>query len=97
MSIPLNAFDPTRPENAFDPLDLTVAVGTTVRWTNADSQVHTVTSGSSDGVVATPDGGFGSEFLNPGDTFTYTFTAAGTYSYFCTPHPWMQGTVDVTG
>ncbi len=97
VSIPLNAFDPTRPENAFDPLDLTVAVGTTVRWTNADSQVHTVTSGSSDGVVATPDGGFGSEFLNPGDTFTYTFTAAGTYSYFCTPHPWMQGTVDVTG
>ena len=57
VSILLNAFETTRPENAFDPSDLTVVVGTTVRWTNADSQVHTVTSGSSDGVVATPDGG----------------------------------------
>jgi nitrite reductase (NO-forming) len=96
VAIPVNAFDPAHPENAYDPLDLTVAVGTTVRWTNNDSQAHTVTSGVSDGVVATPDGKFGSEFLNPGDTWVYTFNDVGTFSYFCTPHPWMKGTVTVT-
>ena len=95
--IPVNAFDPTKPENAFAPLDLTVSVGTTVRWTNQDTQAHTVTSGTSDGLVGTADGLFGSPFLNPGDTFTYTFATAGTYSYFCTPHPWMIGSVTVTG
>ncbi|MBI5157171.1 MAG: cupredoxin domain-containing protein [Acidimicrobiia bacterium] len=94
--IPLNAFDPTHPENAYDPLDLTIPVNTTVRWTNADSQVHTVTSGASNGIVGTPDGRFASEFLNPNDTFVFTFTEAGTYPYFCTPHPWMKGTVTVT-
>ncbi len=95
--MPPNAFDPTKPESAFVPLDLTVSVGTTVRWTNDDTQVHTITSGTSDGLVGTPDGRFGSEFMNPGDTFTHTFTTAGTFSYFCTPHPWMIGSVTVTG
>jgi len=95
--IPVNAFDPTKPENAFAPLNLEVPVGTTVRWTNDDTQVHTVTSGVSDGLVGTPDGLFGSEFLNPGDTFTFTFDDVGTFSYFCTPHPWMIGSVTVTG
>ena len=94
--IPVNAFDPAHPENAYDPLDLTVAVNTTVRWTNGDSQVHTVTSGTSDGILGTPDGKFGSEFMNPTDTFVFTFTEAGTFPYFCTPHPWMRGTVTVT-
>ena len=97
VSIPVNAFDPTKPESAYDPLDLTIAIGTTVRWTNDDAQVHSATSGTSDGILGTPDGSFGSEFLNPGDTFTHTFTEAGAYPYFCTPHPWMQGTVNVTG
>jgi nitrite reductase (NO-forming) len=95
--MPVNAFDPAHPENAFDPIDLTVSLGTTVRWTNADAQVHTVVSGTSDGIVGTPDGRFASEFMNPTDTFTFTFTEAGVYSYFCTPHPWMKGTVTVTG
>jgi nitrite reductase (NO-forming) len=95
--IPVNAFDPTKPELAFNPLDLVVAVGTTVRWTNNDAQVHTVTSGTSDGLAGTPDGKFASVFLNPTDTFTFTFTEVGTFPYFCTPHPWMQGTVTVTG
>ncbi len=97
VKIPLNAFDPTRPENAFAPLDLTVAVGTTVRWINEDTQVHTVTSGTSDGVAGSSDDLFGSQFLNPGDSFTHTFDSAGTYDYFCVPHPWMIASVTVTG
>ncbi|MBT5206234.1 MAG: hypothetical protein HOM00_03905, partial [Acidimicrobiaceae bacterium] len=32
-----------------------------------------------------------------GDSFSHTFTEAGTFDYFCTPHPWMTGTVVVDG
>jgi plastocyanin len=94
--IPVNAFDPANADSAYDPLNLTVSVGTTIRWTNEDAIVHTVTSGSSDGAVGVADGVFDSGFLNEGDTFTYTFEEAGEFPYFCTPHPWMKGTVTVT-
>lgn len=96
VNIPEGAFDPSKPENAYDPLELTVAVGTTVTWTNSDIIPHTVTSGLSDGVTLTPDGFFDSSFLNAGDTFSYTFTEAGEFPYYCLPHPWMQGKVTVT-
>jgi nitrite reductase (NO-forming) len=94
--IPVGAFDPANVDNAYDPLDLTVTVGTTVRWTNKDAIAHTVTSGTSDGAVGKADGIFDSSFLNEGETFVYTFEEVGEFSYFCTPHPWMIGTVTVT-
>jgi len=67
-----------------------------VTWTNNDAVGHTVTSGSSTGTVASPDGLFDSGDIAPGETFSYTFTEAGTFDYFCTPHPWMMGTVIVS-
>jgi nitrite reductase (NO-forming) len=94
--IPEGAWDPNA-EYSFFPGDLTVSVGTTVTWTNRDQVVHTVTSGSSDGTVGQPDGLFDSGLFGVGETFQFTFTEPGTYSYFCTPHPWMQGSVTVTG
>jgi len=94
--IPSGAFDPSA-EYAFFPGDLTVTAGTTVTWTNQDPVVHTVTSGPSNGSVGTADGLFDSGLFAEGETFEYTFTEPGTYSYFCTPHPWMQATVTVTG
>ncbi len=98
VAIPAGAFDPANADEAYDPLDLTIPVGTTVRWTNLDpNQVHTVTSGPSDGTVGTPDGIFDSGFMAEGDTFTYTFTEEGVFPYYCLPHPWMVGTVTVTG
>lgn len=97
VGIPVDAYLPDNAASAYDPLDLTVAVGTTVRWTNLDGVAHTVTSGTSDGTVGSADGIFDSGFFNEGETFTYTFTEEGTFPYFCTPHPWMQGTVTVTG
>jgi plastocyanin len=70
---------------AFVPDKLTVAVGTTVVWTNTGVE-HTTTS--SDGV-------WGSEVLERGDAFRYTFTQPGTYPYICGLHPDMQAIVIV--
>jgi plastocyanin len=74
---------------AFAPADLTVAAGTKVTWTNQDSDAHTVTSQGSGGPL-------NSKAMNTGDTFSYTFTKAGTYKYLCTIHPFMTATVTVT-
>jgi len=66
---------------------LTVAVGTEVLWTNADGPAHSV--------VAT-DGSFSSDRLGTGDSFGFTFDAAGTFDYVCGIHSSMTGTVIVT-
>ncbi len=74
---------------AFSPKTLTVAPGTTVMWTNKDSAPHTVTSDSGS-TLASGD-------LSQGKSYTHTFTKAGTYTYHCTIHPFMHGTVIVSG
>src|SRR5687768_8511196 len=65
---------------------LTVTIGTTVEWTNNDPVAHTVTAN---------DKSFNSGLINPGRTYRRTFTKAGTYSYFCIPHPFMKGVIVV--
>jgi plastocyanin len=72
---------------AFSPASLTVAVGTKVTWTNNDSVTHTVT--------ADQGAAFNSGPLSPGQTFSFTFTKAGTYSYHCNIHPSMMATIVV--
>src|SRR5215217_5784934 len=84
-------------DTAFSPNPIQVSVGNTVTWTNNDSQPHTVTSGSN----GQPDNKFNSSpnfspLLNPGQTFSFTFTQAGDYPYFCMLHPNMVGTVSVS-
>jgi plastocyanin len=74
---------------AFAPAALTVKAGTTVTWTNQDSDAHTVTSTGSGGPL-------NSKALATGDTFSYTFSKTGTYKYLCTIHPFMTATVTVT-
>jgi plastocyanin len=86
----------TLTDTAYQPNPLQVSVGSTVTWTNNDSQPHTVTSGSN----GQPDNKFNSSpnftpLLNPGQTFEHTFTEAGEYPYFCLVHPNMVGTVSV--
>ena len=66
---------------------ITVAVGTTVEWTNADPLAHTVTAA---------DKSFDSGLIQPGKTYRHTFTKAGTFNFHCTPHPFMKGVVVVT-
>ena len=83
--------------DAYSPNPIQVSVGTTVTWANNDAQPHTVTSGSN----GQPDNKFNSSpnftpLLNPGQTFSFTFTQAGNYPYFCALHPNMVGTVIVS-
>jgi len=74
---------------AFAPADLMVKAGTTVTWTNQDSEAHTVTSQGSGGPLQSAP-------LNTGQSYSYTFTKPGTYAYLCTIHPFMVATVTVT-
>lgn len=72
------------------PANTDVAKGTKVTWTNKDSTGHTVTSGTR----PNKDGKFDGQ-LAAGGTFSVTFADAGTYSYFCTIHSTMNGTITV--
>jgi plastocyanin len=74
---------------AFAPAALVVKVGTTVTWTNQDTDAHTVTSQGSGGPLT-------SAALSTGQSYSYTFTTPGTYAYLCTIHPFMTATVTVT-
>ncbi|WP_375144018.1 cupredoxin family copper-binding protein [Bradyrhizobium sp. Ash2021] len=69
----------------FEPAQLTVKVGTTVTWTNRDDIPHTIVSA----------GKFRSKTMDTDGTFSFTFTTAGEYKYFCSLHPHMTGTVKV--
>ncbi len=71
---------------SFGPATLTVAVGTSVTWTNRDDIPHTVVS---------TDGAFKSKVLDTDEKFSFTFSKAGTYPYFCSIHPKMTGKVIV--
>ena len=73
---------------AFSPATITVKSGATVVWTNDDSVDHT---------VSFQNNGISSADLGTNDTFSHTFTTPGTYNYLCTIHPFMHGTVIVTG
>ena len=70
----------------FGPQTLTVPVGATVTWTNKDDIPHTSVS---------TEGLFKSKVLDTDEKFSYTFTKAGTYPYFCSVHPKMTGKVVV--
>lgn len=78
----------------FAPETVTVPVGTTVTWSNADATAHTVTAGSED--APEPDR-FDLEVDEPGQTVRTTFDEAGSYAYYCELHPFMVGTVEVSG
>ena len=69
----------------FAPAELKVKVGDTVTWTNHDDIPHTVVSA----------GKFRSKTMDTDNDFTFTFTAAGDYKYFCSLHPHMTGMIKV--
>jgi len=82
----------TDTDTCYSPSELTIPVGSNVTWLNDGGVIHTVTSGNP---LEGPDGIFDSGIIMSGDTFSYTFSEAGNYQYYCTIHPWMTGTVIV--
>jgi len=70
----------------FGPADATVPVGATITWVNGDDIPHTVVA---------VDKSFRSKVLDTDEKFSFTFTKAGTYTYFCSIHPHMTGKVIV--
>jgi alcohol dehydrogenase (cytochrome c) len=72
---------------SFTPGRITVSAGTTVTWTNAGPSPHTATSG---------DGGWDTGEIAAGESASITLATPGTYTYLCTPHPFMFGQIIVT-
>ena len=73
---------------AFSPQVIVVAPGTTVTWTNADEDPHTVTAN---------DKSFHSAAMDTDESYSFTFTRPGEFAYFCSLHPHMTGKVIVKG
>jgi len=101
--IPFGAFNPelnTPVEVWYDPPTSIISVGDIVTWFNDDREGHTVTSGQGSGRFGWMsddyghhDGLFDSGRFLPGDSWSYEFEDKGTFRYFCTIHPWMEGVV----
>lgn len=72
---------------AFAPKTLTVPAGTRVVWTNRDEEPHVVTSAGASFAS--------SKALDTGDSYSATFSKPGTYTYYCSIHPMMVGTIIV--
>jgi len=73
---------------AFAPASITVSEGDTITWTNEDTAPHTVTTTSGPQALNSP-------YLSKGQSWSFTFTVPGTYSYYCTVHPDMRAQVVV--
>ena len=69
---------------AFNPAELTIAVGTSVKWVNEDSAPHAITSEN-----------FKSSTLSKGDSYSFRFATPGIYDYACSIHSSMKGQIIV--
>jgi len=88
----------------FAPSQLTVAAGATVTWVTKDTVGHTVTEGNPDSPKQVGQRVFDSSnqaqtgqaaLIQPGQSWSFTFTTPGTYQYYCIPHPFMRGQITV--
>jgi plastocyanin len=86
------------PRKWYVPRQITIHTNDIITWKNNDTESHTVTSGVGAGIESlmndkrgTPNGIFDSGTFKRGQAWAHTFTNPGTYIYFCTIHPWMEG------
>lgn len=87
---------------SFDPVDVTVKVGESVTWVNENGIAHTLEQGTYEVDKGTglrtsekSDGAFTLDVAKKGDTVSFTYPKAGTFTYFCTIHKGMNGSVTV--
>lgn len=98
INIPSGSSDPNAPafwhveKDGSTTGEIEIRPGDTIKWSNADTAPHTVTSGSPE---TGPDDIFDSGLFSPGQSFQHTFVELGNYPYFCIIHPWMVGEVIV--
>jgi plastocyanin len=99
VDVDITAGSSTKTTDAFSPNPVEIAEGDTIIWTNKDSALHTVASGS----AAEPTEEFGYDangspvLISPNKTYQFTFSEEGEYPYYCSLHPAMVGTVLVGG
>ena len=86
------------------PRSHSVNAGDVVTWINEDSAPHTVTSGTGASLSkqlnqseGKPDGFFDSGIINPQESWSFTFTEPGIFTYYCTLHPWVERNIAVLG
>lgn len=104
-TIPMGASNPnldTPTKYWFDPPIISASVGDTITWTNKDNEIHNIVSGKGpgryeavNGHPGIPDGYFSSGTFKPGESWSFTFNKIGTFTYYCSIHPWMEGAVVV--
>jgi plastocyanin len=94
-SLSAATFNVSMTNDMFSPQTLNISTGDMVIWTNNGTNAHTSTSGSG----CSPNGTWDSGTKTQGQTFSYTFSSAGSFPYFCTFHcgSGMTGTITVTG
>jgi plastocyanin len=108
VTIPKGAANPEvditklTPTQWYIPPKISVNQNHSVTWINKDTEIHTVTSGNGAGLESlmnnkqgTKSGIFDSGIFKPGGNWTHMFEKAGTFAYYCTVHPWMEGTIVV--
>jgi len=90
------------PRQWYVPSQITINQNDTVIWINKDTEGHTVTSGQGEGLESlvnkkqgTKNGIFDSGIFKPGTNWTHQFERPGVFTYFCTIHPWMEGSIVV--
>jgi plastocyanin len=85
----------SNPDNGqfYVPSEIQISSGSTVKWTNNDIAIHTVTQGSPSEADAGSELHFDSSLMPVGSTFEHTFNDTGLVDYYCTIHPWMTGKV----
>lgn len=81
-TIPIQDFEFTKEK-------ITIERGTTITWINRDEAKHDITP------TGGPSDFMGSELLSQGETYEFTFDTPGTYTYNCSPHPYMTAEIEV--
>jgi len=90
------------PRQWYDPREISINVNDTVKWINNDTEPHTVTSGLGGGLNSLltnskgkPNGLFDTGLFSSNASKSIRFNESGTYNYFCSVHPWMEGIINV--
>lgn len=101
--IPFGAYNPelnTPAKTWYEPALISIDVGETITWINNDKESHTITSGKGSGrfgwmsnEFGKSDGYFDSERIMPNKSWSFVFDKKGIFAYYCTIHPWMDGTI----